>query len=161
MNEEDSAQTATNLADLLAELIPPPEPAPISLVPQTLGWPILLVLLAGLAAWVLHRWRKTKRAEAYRGLALAALDDAGAAPASVALVLRQTALTAFPRAQVAGLHGRDWLTFLEKTGGGAGFLGPDGEALVTLPYSDATPLPEASVALVRDWIRNHDRMTAP
>ena len=62
MNGEDTAQRPTNLADLMAELIQPPEPAPISLVPQTLGWPVLLVLLVALTAFIAYRTIKARRA---------------------------------------------------------------------------------------------------
>ncbi|MEM6578082.1 MAG: DUF4381 domain-containing protein [Pseudomonadota bacterium] len=161
MSDETTSDSPTNLVDLMAELIPPPEPAPISLVPQTLGWPVLVLLLAGLTTIVLRRIIQARRAEAYRDAALAALDAAGTAPDTVARVLRQTALTAFPRAQVASLHGTDWLTFLEKTGGRADLHDAGGEALITLPYSDATALPDASLELVRHWIRHHDRTLQP
>ncbi len=161
MTDEDVPQTPPNLVDLMGALIPPPEPAPISLMPQTWGWPVLVVVLAGLVAYVAHRLRQTRQAEAYRGAALAALEEAGTAPAEVALVLRQAALAAYPRAQVASLHGQDWLSFLQKTGGQPGFCAPEGEALITQPYKEASPLPQASLALVRDWIRHHDRTIRP
>lgn len=160
MSDETSTERPTNLADLMSDLIPPPEPEPISLVPQTLGWPIALVLLAALTAFGIHRWIKARRAEAYRHAALDALDVAGTAPAEVALVLRQTALTAFPRVKVASLHGQDWLDFLASTGGPSGFQGPDGQSLITLPYSEEASLPEPTLAMVRDWIRHHDRTAA-
>ncbi|MEL7011905.1 MAG: DUF4381 domain-containing protein [Pseudomonadota bacterium] len=160
MSDEASTERPTNLADLMAELIPPPEPAPISLVPQTLGWPIALVLLAGLTAFGIHHWIKARRAEAYRHAALDALDAAGSAPKEVALVLRQTALAAFPRETVASLHGQDWLDFLASTGGQSGFQGPDGQNLITMPYSEEGALPEPTLAMVRDWIRHHDRTAA-
>ena len=157
MNGDDTVERPTNLADLLAELVPPPEPEPISLMPETLGWPILLILIVALIVFTARRLLKAQRAEAYRKTALAALDAAGTAPAEVALVLRQTALAAFPRAKVASLHGQAWLDFLATTGRQSDFRGPNGEPLITLPYSEATSLPEPTLALVRHWISQHDR----
>ncbi|MEM1151713.1 MAG: DUF4381 domain-containing protein [Pseudomonadota bacterium] len=157
MSDATATEKPTNLVDLMAELIPPPEPAPISLMPQTVGWPILLLLVAGLAALLLRRRLKMRHAEAYRRAALTALDAAGMAPADVALVLRQTALAAYPRSDVASLYGQDWLDFLARTGGQSGFKGPEGQALVRLPYSDEATLPAPTIQLVRDWIREHDR----
>ena len=161
MTEGDGTQRPTNLVDLMAELIPPPEPAPISLMPQTLGWPILIALLAVLTFLVLRRVMRARQAEAYRKTALAALGTSGSDPEKVALILRQTALTAFPRKDVASLHGQDWLAFLDATSEQPSFQGPDGNALITLPYSDASSLPDATVALVRHWILYHNRTSAP
>ncbi|MEX0281825.1 MAG: DUF4381 domain-containing protein [Arenibacterium sp.] len=141
----------------MAELILPPEPGPISLMPQTWAWPILLILVAILAVYVVNRIHNTRRAEAYRATALAALEAAGSHPAKVALVLRQTALTAYPRAKVASLHGQVWLDFLSSTGGQVDFNGPHGKALITLPYSEESELPEECLVLVGQWIRHHDR----
>ncbi|MEM9912940.1 MAG: DUF4381 domain-containing protein [Pseudomonadota bacterium] len=157
MSDGTATEKPTNLVDLMAELIPPPEPAPISLMPQTLGWPISLLVLAGVVVIVIRHVLKVRHAEAYRHAALAALDMAGTAPAEVALVLRQTALAAYPRADVAGLYGQDWLDFLASTGGQSGFKDREGQALVRLPYSDEKTLPAPTVELVRAWIREHDR----
>ena len=161
MNDGETVERPTNLADLLAELVPPPEPEPISLMPETLGWPILVILIVAFGFFAARRVSKARRTEAYRKTALAALDAAGKAPDEVALVLRQTALAAFPRAKVAGLHGRAWLEFLVSTGGQSDFRGPHGDALITLPYSGEASLSEPTLALVRHWISHHDRALHP
>lgn len=160
MSDEATAPRPTNLADLMAELIPPPEPDPISLVPQTLGWPVAVVLLLALTVFLALRMIRARRAEAYRRAALIALDAAGTEPGNVAKVLRQTALTAFPRDRVASLHGQDWLDFLAETGGQESFRGEQGQALITLPYSNSSQLSQATLSLARDWIRTHDRTAA-
>ena len=60
------------------------------------------------------RWRRNR----YRRDAARALDslrgDDGTAPA-VALIVKRTALTAYPRADVAHLYGADWAAFLRRT----------------------------------------------
>ncbi|MEM1235711.1 MAG: DUF4381 domain-containing protein [Pseudomonadota bacterium] len=157
MNPEDTNEGPTNLADLMAELIPPPEPEPISLLPQTLGWPLLAIILIVAVVVFGRRYVKARRAEAYRAAALTALDEAGSASLAVATVLRQTALAAYPRSQVAGLYGQDWLEFLKATSNDSRFLGDAGQALVTAPYAGSAALPDATLGLVRHWIRRHDR----
>jgi Ca-activated chloride channel family protein len=161
MNPEDEVQRPTNLADLMAELVPPPEPAQISLVPQTLGWPVLAVLVTGLVVFAVLRIARHRRAEAYRKAALAALDAAGPDPESVARILRQTALTAFPRKDVAGLYGEGWLAFLDATCDGVAFRSDAGQPLVTAPYNAQAELPEGTLRQIRRWISHHRRAQTP
>jgi len=155
--DETTPERPTNLADLLAELVPPSEPEPISLLPQTIGWPILAILLTALGIFVVLRVQRHRRAEAYRKVALRELNAAGLDPAAVTRVLRQTALTAYPRTKVAGLFGPDWLAFLEATCPGTAFHTPAGEALITAPYVAQTNLSAESLDLARHWVAHHQR----
>lgn len=184
---EDTGMSAGELAqlslsELIAKLEPIPEPTPISYFPETAIW---IWLAAGLAcgllllAWLaLRRWR----ARAYRRGALAELrraEDIG----SMASILRRAALVAYPRDDVAGLIGEDWLAFLDHTlaraddldpqseradGGSreprrspANFRTPIGRTLLTASYVDdasrASMMREASAlrALVERWVRDH------
>src|SRR5262249_19181416 len=112
------AEAAAQPADPLAGLIDIPLPPPVSLLPQT--WPsrIALVLLAvGLIPrvwWLVRSWRANR----YRRAALAELNDIAYAPvqgqttSALALLVRRTALAAFPRQEIAALTGRAWLAFL-------------------------------------------------
>ncbi len=102
MNEDLSQ---LDLVELLQRLEPIPVPAPVSLWPQTAGWVWLGLILLLLAALGLRRWLRWRRANAYRGAALVAVATAGRDPVALAAILRRTALAAFPRAPVAGLHG--------------------------------------------------------
>lgn len=143
----------TNLIDLMNQLIDPPVPSPISLVPQTAGWWVLGALIAaGLAYGLLRAWGHW-HSNAYRRAALGDLAGAGDDPAQVATVLRRTALAAFPRSEVAGLSGVDWLAFLQRTGDFEPAAGP---ALLRGPYAsgvDGAPLRVAA----EHWIRTHRR----
>lgn len=151
--EELKGKTLVDLLDLLEEVPPPP---PVSLLPQTPSWLILgLLILAG-ALYVVYRLRARYRAEAYRQAALAELDRAATEPAHIAAVLRRTALAAFPRDQVAGLYGDDWLRFLDQSFPGSGFVDGPGRDLTQAAYRD-TPTSEPLGALARDWIRRHKR----
>jgi hypothetical protein len=156
MNDADTKPEVVNLVDLIDRLAEPPEPAPISLAPQTVGWTVLAVLLALVLIWLAWRGVQRWRANAYRHAALAELDAAGDDPVAIADILRRTALAAWPRERVASLSGADWLRFLDATGGGGGFVDGPGAALVGAPYrSDAaTPAPGLG-ALAARWVRRH------
>src|SRR5262245_43819712 len=104
-------------ADPLAGLVDIPLPPPVSLWPQTTASRVAIALAAaGLVAatwWLIRWWRATR----YRRAALAELDaiasDMDRPPAqsaaALALLLRRTALAAFPREEVAELSGPPWL----------------------------------------------------
>jgi hypothetical protein len=150
MNEDG---TAINLVDLINRLSEPPAPEPVSLVPQTAGWWVVGVLmLLALASGIWRIWRHW-RAEAYRRVALRQLDRAAHDPAAIAMVLRRAALAAYPRREVAGLAGEDWVAFLRRTGD---FPIAAALALTRGPYtsgSDAGQLRKAA----EHWIRTHRR----
>ena len=153
MNEDLSSLTLVELLDLLE---PVPEPPSVSLWPQTAGWLVLAVLLLAAAAWLVRRQRADHRANAYRRAALAELAAAGDDPARLAAILRRAALVAFPRADVAGLHGDDWLSFLESCCDGAPFRTGAARVVATAAYSPCAPDPSVT-AQVAHWLRHHRR----
>src|SRR5262249_49560453 len=117
------------------------------------------------AAWRLAHRRWENR---YRRDALAELDrieravTADEAPAGLAgdlaLLVRRTALAAFPRGDVAALSRTAWPSLLAPTCGGTDFSEGAGRILATLPYE--SPSPDATrlrplLDLVRRWIKEH------
>jgi len=149
--------------DPLAGLIDIPLPPAVSFWPQTWpSWIAIVLVVVGLIAgtWWLVRWWRANR---YRRAALAELDDIVCTPiqgqtiSALALLVRRTALAAFPRQKIAALSGRAWLAFLDRTYGGDEFLHGPGRALSLSPYApqrgggDMRPL----IDLVRRWIRTH------
>lgn len=151
---EDGTTAPTTLIDLLSELVEPVEPPPVAMTPQTWGWAALAGLLALAAVWLVWRAWRHWRVNAYRRAALAELAAAGDDPATVAAIVRRTALAVWPRARVASLTGRDWLDFLDATGGG-GFAGGPGAALAAAPYrAGHDPVPGLGEAAAR-WVRRH------
>ncbi|WP_208016223.1 DUF4381 domain-containing protein [Meridianimarinicoccus aquatilis] len=148
--EEDAP---ANLIDLMDRLIEPSVPTEISLVPQTAGWWVLGALLACGLAYTAWRWWHHWQSNAYRRAALGDLARAGEDPAYIATVLRRTALAAFPRSEVAGLAGAQWVAFLQATGE----FDPDAApALLRGPYAlgvDSAPLHAAA----ESWVRSHRR----
>jgi hypothetical protein len=138
-------------------------PEPVSWWPPAPGW-WLLALLALLTALALLAvaWRRYRHRAALRA-ALAELDSLGrdhgdADPAALARqlsrLLRRFALTRYPRHEVAGLSGDDWLRFLDAHGGGKAFTEGAGRLLKEAPYrpaGDSSAFRELA-ALARSWV---------
>ncbi len=139
-----------------------PLPEPISWFPAAPGWLVVgAILLAILAAFAWSRWRAWQR-QRYRREALARIDAIGAGTEGLAelpLVLRATALVAFPRAEVASLRGAIWVEWLNENGGR--FDASDAEYLDLLPYDPNAArelAPHAAARLVatsRAWVKGH------
>jgi Ca-activated chloride channel family protein len=74
------------------------------------------------------------------------------------LLVRRTALAAFPRQQIAPLSGAAWLAFLDQSSVGTEFSRGAGRWLVSAPYAKTEPndsqRPEL-IELTRRWIRGH------
>jgi Domain of unknown function (DUF4381) len=162
------AEVRTIPGDPVAGLIDIPLPQQVSLLPQT--WPLriaiaLLLSTALVALWRFLRWRRVNR---YRREALTELSrmertfDIDRAPAEfvdrLSVLVRRTALAAFPRETIAPLAGPAWLGFLDRTSGSLQFSQGPGRLLATAPYQRTAPdRAELSslTSLVRNWIRKH------
>ena len=153
MSGEDlSSLNLVELYDLLAR---PDAPAAISLWPQTVGWVWLFGALAVLAGWLIWAWVSRRRKTAYRRAALVALKSAGDDPALIADVMRRTALAAFPRDDVAQIHGATWLAFLDQAANQINFSDSDaGGVLAAAPYRQQTPHADLP-AMAERWIKTH------
>ncbi len=150
-----SAETeGKSLVELLDMLAPAPEPIPISMVPQTWGWTALTaVFLIGVGS-IIYLLVRYRRANAYRRLALIELKQAGNDPARAANILRRAALAAFPRNEVASLHGQDWLNFIQHSAEKLQFSDEVGQSLLLAPYREGKEDPKVA-KLARDWITLH------
>jgi hypothetical protein len=132
-------------------------PDAVSWFPPQPGWWILLGMLLAFAALGLWRLAQAYRANAYRRLALAELQTLAqqqniAAP--LVTLLKRTALSAYPRSEVAGLTGPAWQDFLARTG--AKIPAPLWHAALNqqpLAPADAT----AALQAARLWISQHRR----
>jgi hypothetical protein len=160
------ADAKTPATDPLAALIDIPLPQEVSLWPQT--WPlrIAIVLIATAAVLAIWRFVHRFRANRYRREALAELEGisraSGGLPDQTAtrlsVLLRRTALAAFPRETVAPLAGTAWLAFLDRSYDGQEFSQGVGRLLISAPYRRAVPgddEAEALVGVARRWIRRH------
>jgi hypothetical protein len=158
------AEAPADASDPVAGLIDIPLPASISLWPET--WTsrttvaVAAVALVVSVAWMLHQRRLSR----YRREALAELDRIARAPIEpvqlaqkLAVLVRRTALAAFPRLKVAQLTGPAWLDFLDRSYGGREFSQGVGRSLEVAAYQplglqrDQLPL----IELIRRWIKVH------
>jgi hypothetical protein len=143
-------------------------PEPVSWWPLAPGWYGLALLMVAGLAYLLWRWRRVARARRYRVLALEELRalrgsaaDAQDAVAALMMLLKRTALAAYPRRQVASLTGTAWWRFLDDSAGGGNFtahlgplaasLGYGGESITASQQDILDPLYDAA----ERWILNH------
>ena len=153
--------------DLLQQLHDIHLPAALGRWPLAPGWLVLLGLLSLLlilgVVWGLRWFRRGKvKREALRVLAqyektYYAERDTQTTSAALNELLKRVALAYFPREQVAQLHGKEWLVFLQETSKKLDFL-TEGEAFLYAPYQpnhprDLRPL----FHLVRSWIVQRER----
>jgi len=151
-------------ADPVAGLIDIPLPPSISLWPET--WTSRITVTAALAAlvvsvvWILHQYAVNR----YRREALAELDRITHAPIEpgqlaqdLTVLVRRTALAAFPREQVAQLTGQAWLDFLDRSYGGTEFSQGVGRSLEVAGYrrADSESDQPPPIDLIRRWIKVH------
>ena len=112
---ETAAGSLQNLHDIVA-------PAPVGWWPPAPGWYMVLATLAIATLWLGVRTARRYRRNRYRRAALQRLArihsecTTGQAATELAVLLKQTALAAWPRAQVASLSGQAWTDFLAGTG---------------------------------------------
>jgi uncharacterized protein DUF4381 len=154
--------------DPVAGLIDIPLPQQVSLWPQT--WESRAAVAALLVATIITVWQFVhhRRANRYRREALAELEGITHIPAAnlspgelamqLSLLVRRTALAAFPREQVAPLAGSAWLAFLDRTCSATEFSNGAGRWLARAPYSRLQPDDSQRselIDLTRRWIRGH------
>jgi hypothetical protein len=144
-----------DLIGLLGKLEPISEPPIVSLWPQTEAWVWIGLAVFGFAAWLLRLVLLRHRANAYRRAALREIAAARENPAVLAEILRRTALAAFPRAEVAGLYGEEWLAFLDRTADGTGFREGPGRAFAHAAYREQTLETTWLATLATRWVRRH------
>lgn len=174
MNAPSAIPAATGPLAGLADIV---LPEPVAWWPSTPAWHVLFVLL--LLALAALAWRKARawarnayRREAARRLTLLRAEVAmGGAAREAALrelpvLIREVALTVFPRGRVAGLTGEAWLSFLDGTladaGANGGFLSGPGRWLADTAYATPSALEaldagdvEHLFALTERWVETH------
>jgi hypothetical protein len=131
---------------------------PVSLWwPPAPGWWVLLCIVLAVGTWVLIRWWKSHRANAYRREALRELslmDDIHL----LSQLLKRVALAAYPREKVAALTGEKWLKFLNASAPAAFFEGNTAEMLKILHYAPERVSEHGRNDLViaaEKWIKTH------
>ena len=145
----------SQLIDLMHDIVPP---EPVSLLPTTVGWWLLTGWLLALGLIALGHRVATYRANRYRREALRALDalarqEAGASQA-VAVLLKRTALGAYPRHEVAALQGAAWAEFLCYSSDNDPEVRAAASALAQAAYRPPVSDPRL-LAAARRWIEVH------
>lgn len=151
-----------DLVARLRDLHPPPAPAWWPLAPGWWGALLLaVVLVVALSRYAPPLWRRLKLRRRLIGTleTIARRHRAGAPAAAtvaeISSLLRLAALAKFPDGGAAGLHGGDWIAFLEARDRAPGRFAALRGALAVAPYSppgscvDAEPLLSAA----RGWLR--------
>jgi hypothetical protein len=132
------------------------QPPPPSWRPQTIGWYIVFATLALLLIWLTAHLFGRWRANRYRRVALSKLEHIETAQLSA--LLKRTALSAWPREEVAALSGASWLSFLDSTTREPLFASAPENRIEEIAIS-ATALTNEDESALRNaagtWIRDH------
>ncbi len=151
-----------NLPQLLALMHESAVPDPVSWMPQTLGWLIAfawLVAVVSIVAW--HRYRIWQR-NRYRREALTQLkaietqyaDNPSVTAGQIAILIKRTALAAYPRHRVAQLYGALWAQFLRDAAGKDAVIEQTAGHLATAAYRTDVD-GSALIKPARRWIAAH------
>ncbi|PJC86964.1 DUF4381 domain-containing protein [Vibrio sp. HA2012] len=147
----------TNIASTVSNLLPLKDlhlPAPPGFWPLAWGWWSLLLtmFLTVLTIWLLWRWRKKRLAPKKAAIALLNLERATLTPSGAMEIVRQAALSYYPRSQVAHLSGSKWLDFLDSQINGSLFKPNEREWLQALYEKHAEVNTEALVEQCHHWL---------
>ena len=163
MNSPDPA-SLQNLNDIVL-------PATVSWWPLATGWYVLIGLLLTALAWLSYRLLQRRMDNRYRRAALRELqlledrisdpEERDANLRQIPILLRRTALSSYPRSQVASLSGNDWFRFLKSTVKNPLFDKHTASILNKISYScgELSAIdPNTTAALLnasRHWLKHH------
>jgi len=141
-------------------------PENASFWPLALGWWLLLALLVVVTVWLIVKVLKRVKQRKYRAKIFAKFDvldkklkakPSNAVIAEINTLLRQLAVTYYPRSKTASLTGGDWLHFLDQSGGTQGFSRGAGRILIEAPYRFESEVENLNIKelipLIKSWTR--------
>lgn len=141
--------------------------------PPAPGWYVVMLVLALAGLFAARRFRQRSQARRYRVEALSELEqlapretEARRYAGDVMILLRRTALAAWPREEIVALKGDAWWRFLDDSADSPLFaseLGPLCEQLAYGAPGDVRP-PDLEARLgkaCRIWITTHKTPVAP
>ena len=138
-------------------------PEAIGWWPPAIGWWLLAILIPALLIflyWLFkHLTRKTAIKAAKKNLDdikhNLALDNITKLR-ELSMLIRRVSISVNPRTEVAGLTGREWLAFLDKSVSGAPFSEGCGQLLADAPYRNTPPTEQEISQLINqceDWLK--------
>jgi len=152
-------------------------PAAISWWPLATGWYVLIGFLLIALAWFSYRSLRRWINNGYRRAALYELQlledrvhkpgQRDASLRQIPVLLKRTALSVYPRSQVASLSGKDWFHFLNSTVKNPSFNENTTNTLNVVSYSTGELSKvdlKATTALInasRSWLKHHQVITVP
>ncbi|AEV31070.1 hypothetical protein Oweho_0046 [Owenweeksia hongkongensis DSM 17368] len=153
-----SDSLTTVVADL--NLGPLQEPADVAFTFETIGWPILAILMLILIiVFSFFQMRKYKRNQ-YRREALAELKKVASGELDFAysmVLVKRTAIQAFGREKAGKLAGKEWFTFLDENAKNVSFLSvlTEIEALIYKSEIPEKTTQEKIIVNAKNWISTH------
>ena len=142
-------------------------PGPADFWPPAPGWWIAAIIVLGLLTWIgVIAWRHLMRRR-QRMHILGLLEQLEQSSidmhtpefiAQLSRLTRRVALMRFPEQAIAPLTGKDWLRFLDESGGNGRFCDGPGRVLADGPYVRDLPAAvdtRGLTSLVRDWINKN------
>jgi len=111
--------------------------------PLAFGWWLLLVILLISSALLLRSYLRQRQMRKHKTVILKEFEKlvntlrnnpSNESLAKVNTLLRQLAITRYPRSEIASLTGGDWLHFLDQSGNTHDFSKGPGRILIEAPY---------------------------
>jgi hypothetical protein len=153
-----------NPQDPLANLHPLRQPELIGWWPPAPGWWMLLGIAIIIVAALVYLWRKHRKKNTYRRLALSQLqalrlqfeseEDTSVFIAQVNALLKSVALRAYPRTDVAAKHGAAWRSFLNLSLPPSEELQSDFDEAIYQKHCPSIDVAQVSRS-AELWIKNH------
>lgn len=151
-------------------------PATVSWWPLAPGWYVLIGILLIALAWLGYRSIQCWVNNRYRRAALRELqileerinhpEERDAGLRQIPVLLKRTALSVYPRRQVASLSGKDWFQFLDSTEKNPSFTATTTNTLNTVSYSTGglravdSQATHALISASRSWLKHHQPLAS-
>jgi hypothetical protein len=147
-----------NLLQQLRDIHYPPR---VSMWPLAWGWYLLFAVIIIALLGISYFWYKYYRKHRIKRLVLQRLAllqtqcelSNSKVAEELSTLLKRAVLAKYSRYQVAGLHGEQWLEFLDKTTATNEFTKGCGRMLIVTPYAGKEEvLPPSLFILIRNWV---------
>lgn len=131
------------------------EPEPVTFSFSTPGWYVVGIVLLVVVIIFVARWAIRYKKNAYRREALKQIESDSINIIDVFILLKIVATKTFGRKQVAQLHGKEWLIFLESKAKNTAFTNYENDIINTLYKGSNSDNEKAIVELSKKWIKTH------